>query len=287
MAVEHLHCSFFQHFRISRFCFKRVFDAFNRLVKQCGVLQFLCAQVTVAGRQSKTRFLIALQFCRNNANRHAELTNHLFDDRQLLIVFFTENGNIGTHDAEELHDDRADAFKKSRTIEPFKNVGEFRVWLNSESLGLRIHVFFARREDIINDTLFFELFAVLFQRSGVLIKVLIGSELQTINKNRRYHRVAVLAGFLHQVQMTFMKIAHGRNQSDVLLPLELFLKSFDCMNNFHFFSKKSEGVLGRRKFAVFNSFHVIGHGFFNACGSFHKVFSKSRFTAGKDSQQIL
>ena len=150
-----------------------------------------------------------------------------------MIVFFTENGNIGTHDAEELHDDRADAFKKSRTMEPFKNVGEFRVCLNSESLGLRIHVFFARREDIINDALFFELFAVLFQRSGVLIKVLIGSELQTIDKNRRYHRVAVLAGFLHQVQMTFMKIAHGRNQSDVLLPLELFLKSFDCVNNFH------------------------------------------------------
>ena len=58
MAVKtHLHCSFFQHFRISRFCFKRVFDAFNRLVKQCGVLQFLCAQVTVAGRQEQDPFL--------------------------------------------------------------------------------------------------------------------------------------------------------------------------------------------------------------------------------------
>ena len=191
-----------------------------------------------------------------------------------------------SHNAEKLHDNRADAFKKSRTIKSFENISQGRIGLHAESLRLRIHVFFARRKDIINDTLLFKLSAVLFQSSGILVEVLVRAELKTIDKNRRNHRVAVLAGFLHKMQMTFMKIAHGRNQSNILLSFELFLKSLDCVNNFHFF-QKSEGVLRRRKFAVFNGIHVISHRFFDACGSLHKVFSKSRFTAGKDSQQIL
>ena len=57
-------------------------------------------------------------------------------------------------------------------------------------------------------------FLVRRERTRVVVRVLVGTELQRIDEDAGDHEVGALAGFLHQRDMTGVEVAHGRHETD-------------------------------------------------------------------------
>ncbi len=60
----------------------------------------------------------------------------------------------------------------------------------------------------------FQLFAIFLQRARVARQVVGTVELHRVNKNTHHHHIGAGFGFVHQLHVAVMQVAHGRHQRD-------------------------------------------------------------------------
>jgi hypothetical protein len=142
---------------------------------------------------------------------------HAPHDHQLLVVLLAEHGHARLHAAEQLHHHRADALEEARAELAFQDVAQVIRRLHAVFLRLRVHVRLGRREQHVH-AFALQLLDVVLQRARVFVEVLVRAELQAVDEDRRHHRVAMLARQAHQRQVAFVQVAHGRDESDAVLP---------------------------------------------------------------------
>ncbi len=102
---------------------------------------------------------------------------------------------------------------------PFPQIGQFRRGRDLEGLRLGVDDVFVGCEDHVaasgaQDT------AVTLQCSGVLFKILVRRELQSVDENAGHRELGVLVakcfGLVNKLQMAFVQIAHGGHKDPFL-----------------------------------------------------------------------
>ena len=111
-------------------------------------------------------------------------------------------------------------------------VGHFRQ-IDVESLRLRIHLFLIRRPDY-GIAFGLQSGAILLECARVPVEILSLSELQAVDENRGDRHWRQSARDVHQAQVPFMNIAHGRHAGHQGFVPEPLAQLRDCVDDFHF-----------------------------------------------------
>ena len=174
-----------------------------------------CRQITITGTERKAIFG-AHNRDANNLNIKAHISNHFADQRQLLKVLFTEAGDVRLDQVKQLADDSRHAAKMPRTAGAFQH-GR-KPWNVNVSMGfstVRVDLFYRGRENQIHFALV-QLFAVFLQGAGVPSQVLRAVELHRVNENTDDDHIGAGFGFVDQLHVAIMQVAHGRYQRHAL-----------------------------------------------------------------------
>jgi len=76
---------------------------------------------------------------------------------------------------------------------------------------MRVHLGLVGREQVV-DARRGQLVAVGLETARIFLEVLAGPELQPVDEDGGHHGVAVVARLLHQRDVPFVEVAHGRHQ---------------------------------------------------------------------------
>ena len=169
-------------------------------------------QVGVAARFGQA---VVLAHDRAAGDLHVEvqIEDHLLHNGELLGVLLAEVGVVGQHDVEELGEHRADAAEVGRARQAVHALGEQA----HVDVGLMVLVHLGRfgMEDQIGPHLLRER-AVVLEVARVGVEVLVGRELNGIQKDRNDHLIVVLARLLDEARVSFVQVAHRGNEPDGL-----------------------------------------------------------------------
>ncbi len=190
-------------------------------------------QIFVAGT-GRQPVCVTHQRRANDLGGDIKVAHHSLDHQQLLIVLFSEHGDMGEGLQQQFcHHNRYPA-KKVRaavTAQPLRDA----VHLNAGREMVWIHFIACRRID--------QMTAPLGHHGGIIgllpwigVKVFMGRKLRRVDKDGDDDAVGFCLGFVNQAHMPDMKRPHGRHQSNLqtlLLPnLNLRAQVFDCSDNF-------------------------------------------------------
>ncbi len=158
--------------------------------------------------------------------------DHAAHDHQLLVVLLAEHGDARLRARQQLHHYRAHALEEAGSEFAFQDVAQVVRRLHAVFLRLRVHVALGGRKQHV-DAFLLQLLDVVLQRARVLVEILIGTELQPVDEDRRDHRVTVLTRQAHQRQVAFMQVAHGRHEGRPVLSAQLVPQLVNGGNDFH------------------------------------------------------
>ena len=135
---------------------------------------------------------------------------HAPDCDQLLEVLFPEDGDMGFDGIEKLGADGRHAPKVTRSRQPTEVIGH----PFDGNIGLivwRVHLLIGGMIDHI-DTHTLGHGPVSFKVPRILLEILMGAELGGVHIDADDNAVAPLAAFPHEIEVTFVKVSHGRHK---------------------------------------------------------------------------
>ena len=134
----------------------------------------------------------------------------------MLKIFFTEAGDVRLDQVKQLADDSRNAAKMPRTARAFQHgrkPGNVNVSMGFSTV--RVDLFYRGRENQIHFALV-QLFAVFLQGPWVTSQVLRAVELHRVNENTDDDHIGAGFGFVDQLHVAIMQVAHGRYQRHTL-----------------------------------------------------------------------
>jgi len=177
-------------------------------VRRDGAL-FAC-QVRVARAHGET---VGLAHGRDagDLDRQVEVAHHAPDQRELLCVLLTEEGDVGPDDVEELHDHGAAEMPgPGPAAEPVLEVPDFHIrFIPGREHRLRLRA----KDDI--DPFPFQESGIPVEIPGIGPEILLRAELDRVDEDADDGDVRPHPALPDEAQMPLVKKPHGRDQSDL------------------------------------------------------------------------
>ncbi len=145
---------------------------------------------------------------------HIEIRDHALDYDQLLVVFLTKISPVRLNESKQFHDDCRNTFKMPRPKFSAQTVYERVRRHYARSLIDPAGIELGRRR--VKNHMRPGLTAALdirFKRPRILVEILIGTELQRIDKNGDDYPGAFRGSHADQTEMTLMQGTHGRDKA--------------------------------------------------------------------------
>src|SRR5438093_7879653 len=204
------------------------FPLFQRSIQKRRNFPLSRIQISIARADGQS---VGLSNCRhwNDRDRKIQISGHPANYRKLLHVLLTKISALRLHDIKKLQDHCGYGSKVTRPERATQMVAEARDFGERE-LGQRIHLAGSRREDKIHAVTAADL-DIVRKGSWISLVILVGTELQGIDKNADHAELAFRSRHLDELFVADMEGAHGRNQSDSLARFAPGFQSFSDFFN--------------------------------------------------------